>query len=193
MLMDLFVSTWSEICSESGEGWAVLTLLSFGCNFTPKDRTLRGRLTAPKGLWGFQKSSCNNQNSMVLFLLEKGHSRKSTAPWIGEMGNLLDLHWAVLELFWWPLRLENLLLSSTRWLIILAIYCCKLKMLFLPDWGLFFLEAPQFEAVEQFIFSYENNNLIFPCSSWDCLEEVVTCALEFRPVKPLTLSLKSST
>lgn len=58
--------------------------------------------------------------------------------------------------------------------------------------GFVFPRAPRFEAVEQFIFSYENNNLIFPYSSWDCLEEVVTCALEFRPVKPLALSLKLS-
>lgn len=85
--------------------------------------------------------------------------RKSTAPWwIQEMGNLLDLWWAVLELFWWPLRWENLLLSSTRYLITLAMYCCKLKMLFLPDWGLFSVEAARFEAVEhgvEAIWQYE--------------------------------------
>lgn len=40
MLMDLFVSTSSKICGEADEGWAVLTLVSFGCSFTPKDRTL---------------------------------------------------------------------------------------------------------------------------------------------------------
>lgn len=80
MLMDLFVSTSSKICGEAGEGWAVLTLVSFGCNFTPKDRTLRGRLTAPQGLWGFQKSSCNNQNSEFFFGWRRGSQENPQLP-----------------------------------------------------------------------------------------------------------------
>lgn len=66
MLMDLFVSTSSKIRDEAGKGWAVLTL---GCNFTPKGRTLDWREVDSllQKVCGGKKSSCNHWNSMGFF------------------------------------------------------------------------------------------------------------------------------
>lgn len=73
MLMDLFVSTSSKICGEAGKGWAVLTLISLGCIFTPKGRTLDWREVNSllQQVCRGKKSSCNNRNSMGFFLLER--------------------------------------------------------------------------------------------------------------------------
>lgn len=191
MVMDLFVSTSSKICSESGEGWAVLTLVSFECKFTPKDRTLRGRLGAPKGFWGFQKSSCNNQNSVVFSVgegaLKKIHSSLNRGDG-KSVGFTVSCPWTVLV----ASKMRKFTSEFYKVVNYSGNILFQVKNVIFTDWGLFFLEAPWFEAVEQFIFLYENNNLIFPYNSWDCLEEVVTCALEFRPVKPLTLYFKWS-
>lgn len=94
MLMDLFVSTSSEVCGEAGKGWAVLTFISLGCNFTPQGRTLGWREidSLLQKVCEGKKSFWNNLNSMVFFCwrgtVKKIHSSL--------MNTRLDLQWALL-------------------------------------------------------------------------------------------------
>lgn len=69
MLMDLFVSTSSKNYGEAGKGWTTLTLVSFGCNFTLKGRTLSWREVDSllQKVCGGKKSSCSSRRSRIFF------------------------------------------------------------------------------------------------------------------------------
>lgn len=99
MLMDLFVSTSSKMCGEAGKGWAVLTL---GCNFTPKGRTLGWREVNSllQMVCGGKQSSCNSRNSMVFFCwrgpVKKIHSSLMSTGDGRYVGFTVSCPWTVL-------------------------------------------------------------------------------------------------